>query len=43
VITWLLHVTGDPMAPAWYLLAAIFAGQVAMQLIPESAPSQLAS
>ncbi len=43
VITWLLHVTGDPMATAWYLLAAIFAGQVAMQLIPESAPSQLAS
>jgi len=38
VVTWLIHVTGNPMAPAWYLLAATAAGQVAMQMIPESAP-----
>ena len=39
VVAWLTHVTGDPMAPAWYLLAAIFVGQIAMQMIPESAPA----
>jgi len=38
VVTWLIHVTGHPMAPAWYLLAATAAGQVAMRMIPESAP-----
>jgi MFS transporter, MHS family, citrate/tricarballylate:H+ symporter len=38
VVTWLIHVTGNPMSPAWYLLAATAAGQVAMQMIPESAP-----
>jgi len=38
VVTWLIHVTGNPMAPAWYLLAATAAGQLAMQMIPESAP-----
>jgi MFS family permease len=40
VITWLIHVTGNPMAPGWYLLAATGAGQVAMQMIPESAPGR---
>lgn len=38
VIRWLIHVTGNPMAPAWYLLAATVIGQAAMMLIPESAP-----
>jgi hypothetical protein len=40
VITWLIHVTGNPMAPGWYLLVATGAGQVAMLLIPESAPAR---
>lgn len=38
VVNWLIHVTGNPMAPAWYLLAATVVGQIAMQMIPESAP-----
>ena len=38
VVSWLIHVTGNPMAPAWYLLAAIAVGQIAMQMVPESAP-----
>ncbi len=42
VITWLIHVTGNPMAPAWYLLFAAVIGQVAMWMMPESAPSQIA-
>ena len=38
VVTWLLHVTGDPLAPAWYLLLAAIIGLVAMSLMPETAP-----
>jgi MFS transporter, MHS family, citrate/tricarballylate:H+ symporter len=38
VITWLLHVTGDPLAPAWYLLFAAIVGLLAMILLPETAP-----
>ncbi|WP_372482798.1 MFS transporter [Bradyrhizobium ivorense] len=38
VVTWLLHVTGDPLAPSWYLLLAAIVGLVAMGLMPETAP-----
>jgi MFS family permease len=38
VVTWLLHVTGDPLAPAWYLLLAATVGLFAMSLMPETAP-----
>jgi MFS family permease len=41
VVTWLIHVSGSAMAPAWYLLAAIFIGQLAFMLFPESAPVRL--
>jgi len=37
-VTWLLHVTGNPLAPAWYLLLAAIVGLVAMSLMPETAP-----
>jgi len=37
VVTWLLHVTGNPLAPAWYLLLAAIVGLVAMSLMPETA------
>ncbi len=40
VITWLLHLTGNPMAPAWYLLGATAAATLAMYLILESAPAR---
>lgn len=42
VVTWLIHVTGSALAPAWYLLAATAVGQVALMLIPESAPARIA-
>jgi MFS family permease len=42
VVRWLIHLTGNPMAPAWYLLAATVAGQIAMRMIAESAPIRLA-
>ncbi|MBV8924463.1 MAG: MFS transporter [Bradyrhizobium sp.] len=38
VVTWLLHVSGNPLAPAWYLLLAAAVGLVAMSLMPETAP-----
>ncbi|HZZ89128.1 MAG TPA: MFS transporter [Caulobacteraceae bacterium] len=41
VVTWLIHVTGSPMAPAWYLIAATAIGQLAYLMIRESAPSRL--
>ncbi len=38
VVTWLLHISGNPLAPAWYLLLAAVVGLVAMSLMPETAP-----
>ncbi|RZN25622.1 MFS transporter [Bradyrhizobium sp. Leo121] len=38
VVTWLLHISGDPLAPAWYLLLAAVVGLIAMSLMPETAP-----
>lgn len=38
VVTWLIHTTGSAMAPAWYWMAAIAAGEAALVMIPESAP-----
>jgi MFS family permease len=43
VVRWLIHATGNPMAPMWYLLAAAVVGQVAMHMIPESAPVRVAN
>ena len=40
VVTWLIHVTGDPIAPAWYLIGATAIGQIALMLLPESAPAK---
>jgi MFS transporter, MHS family, citrate/tricarballylate:H+ symporter len=42
VVTWLIHVTGNPIAPAWYLTGAVAIGQIAVMLMPESAPIKLA-
>jgi MFS family permease len=42
VITWLLHATGNAMAPAWYLMAATAVALVAMYLVVESAPARIA-
>jgi MFS family permease len=38
VVTWLLHVSGNPLAPSWYLLLAATIGLIAMSLMPETAP-----
>jgi ABC-type uncharacterized transport system permease subunit len=41
VITWLMRITGDPLAPAWYMAGAIAIGLAAMLLMPETAPGHL--
>lgn len=38
VITWLLKVTGNPMAVAWYMVSAAAVALLAMALMHESAP-----
>ena len=38
VVTWLLHVTGNPMSIAWYLTGVTFLGLLAMLAMRESAP-----
>jgi MHS family citrate/tricarballylate:H+ symporter-like MFS transporter len=43
VITWLIKVTGSPMAPAFYLAGASVIGQIAIMLILESAPAKTAA
>jgi MHS family citrate/tricarballylate:H+ symporter-like MFS transporter len=41
MVTWLIHVTGSAMAPAWYLIGATAIGQVALILMRESAPVRM--
>ncbi len=40
VVTWLIHVTGNALAPAWYLLFAGTVGLIAMALMRETAPAK---
>ena len=42
LVTWLIHVTGDPMALAWYQLAAGAAGALGMLFIVETSPAKVA-
>jgi len=41
VETWLIHVSGSAMAPAFYWLGAILVGLLAVSLVRESAPIRL--
>jgi MFS family permease len=38
VTAWLTRLTGDPLVPAWYMLAGIVVGLVALSRLPETAP-----
>ncbi len=38
VIHWLIHVTGDPLSPAWYMIGSILIGLVASLMMKETAP-----
>lgn len=39
IVTWLIHVTGSALAPAWYMLLATAVGLVAMTMMRETAPN----
>jgi MHS family citrate/tricarballylate:H+ symporter-like MFS transporter len=39
IVTWLIHVTGNALAPAWYLLFATAVGLLAMAMMRETAPA----
>ncbi|WP_375784996.1 MFS transporter [Bradyrhizobium sp. Pha-3] len=43
VVAWLIHVTGNALAPAWYMLVASAAGLCAMLMMPETAPPRIQS
>jgi MFS family permease len=42
VVTWLIHATGDPLAPAWYLIASSAIGIAAILMIAETKDVALA-
>ncbi len=39
LVAWIIHVTGNPLAPAWYMLGAVTIGLIAMVRLPETAPA----
>jgi MFS transporter, MHS family, citrate/tricarballylate:H+ symporter len=40
LVAWIIHVTGNPLAPAWYMLGAVTIGLIAMVRLPETAPAR---
>jgi MHS family citrate/tricarballylate:H+ symporter-like MFS transporter len=38
LVAWIIHATGNPLAPAWYMLGAVTVGLIAMIRLPETAP-----
>jgi len=42
IVAWLIHATGSPMAPAWYLIGANVIGLIAAVYMKETAPRQAA-
>lgn len=38
LVAWIIHATGNPLAPAWYMLGAVIVGLIAMIRLPETAP-----
>lgn len=40
IVTWLMHLSGNPLAPAWYLIATGIVGIVATALMAETAPAR---
>jgi hypothetical protein len=36
IVAWLIHVTGDPLSPAWYLIASSLVGLLAVFKMAET-------
>jgi MFS transporter, MHS family, citrate/tricarballylate:H+ symporter len=43
IVTWLIHATGNALAPAWYMMFASAVGLVAMIMMRETSPSKLSA
>ncbi len=43
IVTWLIHITGNALAPAWYMLFASAVGLAAMMMMRETAPLKLST
>jgi len=43
IVTWLIHATGNALAPAWYMLLATAVGLLAMMMMRETAPVRLSA
>ena len=41
VVTWLTRLTGNPLAPAWYMIGGVIVGLIAQNVMPESAPIKI--
>jgi MFS family permease len=41
IVAWIIHATGDPMTPAWYMIAAGVVGLFAMLGLPETKDAAL--
>jgi hypothetical protein len=40
LVALIIHTTGNPLAPAWYMLGAVTIGLMAMARLPETAPGR---
>jgi hypothetical protein len=38
IVAWLTRLTGNPLAPAWYMIGGVVVGLIALCVMPESAP-----
>ena len=38
IAAWLTQLTGDPLVPAWYVIAVLILGLIALSRMPETAP-----
>jgi MFS family permease len=38
LVSWLTHITGNPLAPAWYMVGGVTVGLIAIVQMPETAP-----
>jgi len=38
LVAWLIRVTGNPLAPAWYMFCGVIIGLIALFQLPETAP-----
>lgn len=41
IVTWLIHATGNALAPSWYMMFATAVGLIAMIMMRETAPAKL--